>query len=170
MRKHGIVGVALVLVLVSTGITVAEERPFPDDILGDWQAATDQESHSCLKPSTLQEAAEGSLNVPATCENGDYLRYGFSMGHGFSELPYAAEAWSGHVDSWLRHEGQDRGFRCTFNMGALQQCRGLGGVFPNVGAEFSHECLAYERETGNEVPIAVTNWGCRVFGQITRLA
>ncbi len=122
----------------------------------------------CEAPSTLDAILTNPQNAyPATCENGEYERSGFAVAHGFSDVPYAEEGWTGTFQSWLIHDGDDRGFECTFDSGELVACQGLGGAFPAQGADFEHVCYAQESETGLE--IATHEWGCSLDGELTEL-
>lgn len=161
---------AIGLALFASGFSFAGAGVLMSDSDGPiMETGAEYEDHTCRGASTADEILGGNLNaVPATCDNGGFVRSGFSMGHGFSGLPYASEGWTGRIESWLIHDGNDRGFQCTFNGGSLVGCGGLGGSFPAIGAEFSHECLAFKAlPAGQKIPIAETTWGCRVFGEIT---
>ncbi len=159
----GIAG-ALVLAMALSGTTSA--ATLPADYEGN-NVEVDN-PYVCSAPSTQEALLAGDPNaLPATCDNGDYVRSGFGLSHGFSAVPYAAESWTGHFESWLVHDGDDRGFRCTFEAGTLVACAGLGGAFPGIGSTFHHECRAFESGTGLELPIAAHDWGCAVLGDVT---
>lgn len=159
MRTKAIlVASALAFVLAASGTTMGVS-----DLEGRVPAALADNigPHVCIEASSLE-----TLNIPAVCEHGPFQRTELFFSHGFGDVPYAANQWDGIMQSWLVWDGQDRGFQCEFDMGALVACMGLGGAFPTVGAEYSQECLAFERLTGLELPIALTEFGCANSGGV----
>lgn len=169
-----LVASALTLAMMASGTTGETERPAGDLIVGtsSGSAEVDYVESICLAPPTAVALVEDPGNaIPATCENGDWVRSGFSMTTGFSLLPYAQDGWTGHYESVIESAAGELRFRCTMDMGSLVSCEILSGVWPGVGAEFEHYCLAYESETGLEVPVELGDhdWGCWVGGDIEGL-
>ncbi len=162
----GIAG-ALVLAMALSGTTTAATLPADHEGTG----FEVDNPFICSAPSTAEALLTDTGNaLPATCDNGEYQRTtSIGISHGFTGVPYAEEGWTGHFESWLIHDGDDRGFRCTFEAGTLVACAGLGGSFPGM-EPFAHECRAFESGTGLELPIAAHDWGCAVSGNIEPVA
>jgi hypothetical protein len=124
----------------------------------------------CIHASTLDQILDAQLPPTHICGHGRYIRtdgpHGFS--HGFSDLPYEENGWTGFVESWLQWAGQDRGFRCEFQDGELGDCEALGGVFPPIGQPYWQECRAYTETPLGLVEIAQTEFGCMNRGDVER--
>lgn len=171
MRQTSI-WIALSVVLMAWSVQAGEERTGPgvDDVDGIVTFNEEEEAFfSCIEESTLDQLMGLELEPTNVCIHGQFKRvegdHGFS--HGFGDLPYPEDNWTGTMQSWLVWSGADRGFQCTFEDGELieDSCIGLGGVFPTEGSTFWQECRVYDH-LGLELELALTDFGCRVRGNV----
>lgn len=173
MRKQAILAAGvLTLAMLASGTSGADEPSTDLGIGSTTEPGVDYKESICLAPPTAVALVEDPENaIPATCDNGEFQRTGFSMTTGFSRLPYAQDGWTGHYETVLESDAGELRFRCTFNQGSIVSCQILSGTWPGVGQTFKHYCLAYESQTGLELPVELGahDWGCWVGGDIARV-